>query len=174
MAQPEAIPTAEAGASNVPPPPSENGKIGEPPSVAVPRLDAFFRLFLRRSLNIGNNSKRSEVKAWLKAAYTAMRAYEQEFDRYPPSFAEAGFAPIAGSRWVYFLSDDETAGGDAIPERDAFILAARAKLEALGVHPHVSESDFLVAAVAQLEGESALDVWTIDRSGEPNDVTKNY
>jgi type IV pilus assembly protein PilA len=48
-------------------------------------------------------SKQSEAKANLKAAFTAMKAYYQEKDKYSTLVQEIGFVPERNNRYAYFL-----------------------------------------------------------------------
>jgi type IV pilus assembly protein PilA len=48
-------------------------------------------------------SKQSEVKANLKAAYTAEKAFYQEKDTYSSSLLAIGFSPERGNRYAYYL-----------------------------------------------------------------------
>ena len=49
-------------------------------------------------------SKQSEVKANLKAAFTAQRSYFQEHDSYSSCIKKIGFAPERGNRYRYTLN----------------------------------------------------------------------
>lgn len=119
-------------------------------------------------------SRQSEAKANLMSLNTAIRAYDQEKDHFPSTIGEAGFQPERGARYVYFVGDNETAGGDANPDPAVFVVKARDALGRLAIKPFISTASYLAAAVADLDGSGKLDVWTIDNSGELTDVTKNF
>jgi type IV pilus assembly protein PilA len=59
-------------------------------------------------------SKQSEVKANLKSAFTAEKAYYQEHDQYSSCIKKIGFSPERGNRYRYVLNGtartDETCG----------------------------------------------------------------
>lgn len=116
-------------------------------------------------------SRQSEAKANLKAMHASIKAYCQEKDRYPQTASEAGFLPAPGARYLYFFGERETVGGDANPD-PSFTSKARNALARLGIRPFVAMDKYLGAAVADLDGQ--LDVWTIDDTGEPHDVTRNF
>src|SRR5512138_1521172 len=48
-------------------------------------------------------SKQSEAKANLKAAFTAMKAYYQEKDKYSLLVQDIGFVPERNNRFAYFM-----------------------------------------------------------------------
>ena len=48
-------------------------------------------------------SKQAEVKANLKAAYTAQKAFYQEKDTYSNIIAKVGFSPERGNRYAYYF-----------------------------------------------------------------------
>src|SRR3954471_3025216 len=49
-------------------------------------------------------SKQAEVKANLKSAYTAEKAYYQEKDTFSASVLAIGFAPERGNRYTYVFA----------------------------------------------------------------------
>ena len=116
-------------------------------------------------------SQQSEAKANLKAAYTAFRAYFQETDRFPPSLGDAGFEPHSGGRYVYRAIDGELVGAEQRSDRPELVAEGLRELARFGGTPHISERDFLVMAVTRFEREALLDVWIIDRFGDPRCLT---
>ena len=53
-------------------------------------------------------SKQSEVKANLKALFTAEKAFMQEKDRYSSLVGEMGFSPERNNRYAYYLAGTAT------------------------------------------------------------------
>ncbi len=128
-------------------------------AVAIPN----FRRFKERARAMG-------AKTGLHAVYVAERSFYFENTRYGRSFAEIAFVPEAGDRYVYFLSRQEWVAGSALSDSDGLRRRASQVLSQYGVTPRVTKTGFLAAAVANLDDDSDLEVWTIDESGEALNV----
>jgi type II secretory pathway pseudopilin PulG len=110
----------------------------------------------------------SEVRANLKAAYTAQRAYFAEYDRYGKTFEEIGFLPEKGTRYTYCMA------GRCLPcTADACYIPPPKQNPCLEMTREYAEDDgtegFLVCAVGDPKGDrdpSKLDVWTVTEEGD--------
>jgi hypothetical protein len=125
-------------------------------------------------LKYQGRSKQAEVKANLKNFYTAQKAFFQEKDRYGQTFAEIGFDPERGTRYTYCMADKClpcTAAGCFMPppeENPCLPLIRAASRNAAG--------KVFACAFADLKGAGnmdTLDVWTIDESGVPLNVSSH-
>jgi hypothetical protein len=116
-------------------------------------------------------SQQSEAKATLKAAYTALRAYFQEVDRYPSSLAVAGFQPYPGGRYVYRAVETEIVGAEQRVDRPELVAEGLRKLATYNAEPHIGPRTFLIMAVTRIEPERLIDLWIIDSFGEPRCIT---
>jgi hypothetical protein len=128
-------------------------------------LAGFILTIFGRNLRLGfMRARQSEAKANLKAAYTALKAWFQEKDRYPASLSEAGFAPYPTAQYVYFSQPEEHVGGQhAAALREKLRNEALAVLSASGHDgPVLASTHFRVLAVGRLGG--ALDIWSISDS----------
>jgi len=131
----------------------------------------FFELFSRNFARFQRRSKQGEAKANLMALKTTFRAFLQERDRYPTSFAEAGFSPAAGARYVYLLSRTDVIGGDGSGNREQLLRRAWKTLETLGVTPRAEPDGFLSVAVTDFDSRTDIDVWSIsDQDDYPVNV----
>lgn len=108
---------------------------------------------------------RSQAEMGLRGLSTALRAFHAEHDRYCVSFEECGWQPPPGSPYVFFLSLEVTAAGDAAGEPDAIRATAAAVLSAVERRPMTTMNRFLIAAAANLDDDVQLDVWTLDDGG---------
>ncbi|MCP3170167.1 putative DNA binding domain-containing protein [Myxococcus sp. QH3KD-4-1] len=113
----------------------------------------------------------SEAKTNLKSIYTAFVAYSGETDRFPPSLETAGFKPRPGGKYVYRAVDGEIIGAEQRTDRPELVAAGLRCLARYDARPHISERTFLVMAVARIEPEGLIDVWIVDRFGDPRCLT---
>lgn len=116
-------------------------------------------------------SQQTEAKTYLKAAYTALQVYWQETDRYPATLADAGFQPSPGGRYIYRAVEGEIFGGEQVKDRAALVADGIRVVAHFDTEPHIGTRSFLVMAVTRIEPEGMLDVWFIDRFGEPRCLT---
>lgn len=116
-------------------------------------------------------AQQSEAKANLKSAYTALRSYWYETERYPETLADAGFKPYPGGRYVYRAVAGEIIGAEQMTDRAALVAEGLRVLNRYDAEPHIGLRSFLVMAVARIEPEGFIDVWFIDRFGEPRCLT---
>jgi tetratricopeptide (TPR) repeat protein len=136
-----------------------------------PGPPGFLKLFGKNFERFQRRSKQGEAKANLMAIKTTFRAFLQEKDRYPTSFAEAGVSLETGARYVYLLSPHDVLGGDGSSNRELLIQRAWTILETLGMTPRAEPSSFLIVAVTDFDSGVDLDVWSIDdQSGVPINV----
>ena len=114
-------------------------------------------------------SKQSEVKAHLKAAFTAQRVYLQERDRWGRTFEEIGFQPDPGRRYTYCM------GRQCMPcDKEGCKVAPPPSpcqgLTSVGKSP---QEGFSVCAYGNLDSDDTWDVWVIDQKGEPENLSND-
>jgi Tfp pilus assembly protein PilE len=114
-----------------------------------------------------NKAKEAEAKASLQTVYTAQSAFLAEKKRYCRTFKECGYQALPEQKYILFMTPKEMA---IAPDSDDFMRTvmateAREALVAANVKPRVEKKKFLVAAVANLDGDDVMDVWTIDETG---------
>jgi type IV pilus assembly protein PilA len=114
-------------------------------------------------------SKQSEVKAHLKAAFTAQRVYLQERDRWGRTFEEIGFQPDPGRRYTYCM------GRQCMPcDKEGCKVAPPPSpcqgLTSVGKSP---PEGFSVCAYGNLDSDDTWDVWVIDQKGEPENLSND-
>ncbi len=125
-------------------------------------------------------SPQSEVKTYLKSAYTAERAYFGEKDDYAGEIEKMGFLPERGNRYLYLV----TPGGDVLTPgapsgahgliavdpmkvpaavTSAYVAAIPpALLAEAGVHGTCPDACWVtVIAVGNVDKDADLDVWSI-------------
>lgn len=125
----------------------------------------------------GARSKQSEVKSNLKAAYAAERAYFADHDRYVTDIDEVGFSPAPG-RYLYAFAIEgarrpattRAAGPFTGVEAATLATFTTEELEdavpewlwhEVGVSGECPKCDVTVLGVGDLDGDRAVDVWTI-------------
>jgi type IV pilus assembly protein PilA len=114
-------------------------------------------------------SKQSEVKAHLKAAFTAQRVYLAEKDRWGRTFEEIGFAPEPGRRYTYCM------GKQCLPcDREGCKTAPPPSpcqgLTSVGKGP---QEGFSICAYGNLDSDDTWDVWVVDQKGEPENLSND-
>ena len=97
-------------------------------------------------------ARQSEGKAQLRALYTAMHAAHVTNGSYPTSFADSDWRPEDVSRYTYVLGNDVLQATQGGPYE--------ARLET-----YVRDGQFKAAALSNVDGDSTLDIWTIDETG---------
>jgi len=126
-----------------------------------------------------SRAKQSEVKANLKALFTAQKAYFQEKDTYSNQMQGIGFAPERGNRYTYDLSgdsgpwQDRTTSGtsDNVTETgieaDTFKYGATAGISAVMTAAFASQvtvgntGNFTGCASGNIDSDATLDQWSI-------------
>jgi hypothetical protein len=100
----------------------------------------------------------------LRTLLRTQRLYRAAQDRFG-SLKESRFQPRVGAYTIYLGLDDYVAGvrdeqtvTDALPN---------------GLHPKVTPTGFLAYAVANLDGDPEVDVWSVDDSGEVKHLTND-
>ncbi|HSI03437.1 MAG: hypothetical protein ACAI38_10605 [Myxococcota bacterium] len=114
-----------------------------------------------------NKAKEAEARTALQMVYTAQSAYFAEKKRYCRTFKECGYEPLPDQKYILFMTPKEMAlapGSDDLM-RTIVATEAREALLTANVKPRVEKKKFLVAAVANLDGDDIMDVWTIDETG---------
>jgi type IV pilus assembly protein PilA len=125
-------------------------------------------------------SKQSEVKANLKALFTAEKAFYQEKDRYSALIGELPFAPERNNRYAYFLVgtspvfDDRsgTVPSTAVTANaisvDTFKYGAASGVtswsDPCGVTPGLTDpptATFVGGAIGNVDSDATKDVWSI-------------
>lgn len=136
-------------------------------------------------------SKQSEVKANLKAVYTAQKAYMQEKDKYSGFAGDIGFAPERGNRYAYYISDTtgctDRSGTDAglnandpCIEVDSFrfpeVTAGTGVAPSPTTAPAVATAipyTFTASAAGNIDNDSGLDTWFISSESGTCDGDNN-
>jgi type II secretory pathway pseudopilin PulG len=121
-------------------------------------------------LKFQTRSKQSEVKANLKAAYTAQKAFFAETDRWGRSFEEIGFAPEKGRRYTYCMGKQclpcDAEGCQVSPPPSPC-----QGLTSVGKGP---QDGFAICAYANLDSDDTWDVWVVDhRDGSPQHLSND-
>ncbi len=132
--------------------------IGTLAAIAVPN----FMKFQARS-------KQSEAKMNLKGAFTAEKSWFAERDAYSESFAEVGFIPERGNRYMYVLSPAADANskidadGKYTPDNSAYLAAIpRELLSDLGVQGTCpNDCHITIVAVGNVDNDPDVDLWSI-------------
>jgi len=113
----------------------------------------------------------SEAQQGLRTIALMQRNYFNQHNRYCPSFTTCGLTPPPESKYLYFLTPTEVAGGEDngsswgsdLPSR---VVAATAALKRAGVTPKSTKDSFLAAAVGNADSDATLDIWTIDANDQ--------
>ena len=98
-------------------------------------------------------AKQAEARTSLKAIWVAEQAAELGGNR-PATFAEIGFAPEPRRRYAYFFKNDALQPDIGGPY--SVTAAIRSELP----------KDTLAIALASLDSDPTLDVWTVDSTGQ--------
>lgn len=120
-------------------------------------------------------SKQSEVKANLKAVYTAQKAYMQEKDKYSGLVTQIGFAPERGNRYAYYVGGITTCTSlataantpgatDTCIEVDKFRYPEADEKPTAAFTANVKTTIpylFNATAAGNIDNDSALDLWSI-------------
>ena len=100
-----------------------------------------------------------EAKANLKSIYKSEQAYFSRNGFYADKFNELNWAPEKNINYSYYLSLRERYAGDAapVPLPDQ-------------IKPFVEKDKFKIAAVANIDTDSFLDVWIINEKGKLKNI----
>jgi type IV pilus assembly protein PilA len=126
-------------------------------------------------------SKQSEVKANLKAVFTAQKAFFQEKDKYLSNINVLGFSPERGNRYTYYLSGDQ--GSTALQARNLTTLNTSSSYDGVEADTFKFGTDtgivakqtpaftavtvsantgyFAASASGNIDGDTTLDQWSI-------------
>jgi len=122
-------------------------------------------------------SKQSEVKANLKAVYTAQKAYMQEKDAYSDSIDDIGFSPERGNRYAYYVGGTSSCrsragAGEASNDGATCITVDTFRHTGAEADPDPAFTEvgmatvsgtqiFTAAASGNIDNDSVLDQWSI-------------
>lgn len=137
---------------------------GPNPSRALALINRNRRLFQIRA-------QQAEAKANLRAIYTSFVAYFHETDRYPESILASHFQPQPNGRYVYRAIEGEILGAEKRSDRAEIVAEGHRLLKRYDAQPHIGARSFLVMAATLVEPENLLDVWIVDRFGDPRCLT---
>lgn len=101
-----------------------------------------------------------EAQINMPSIFAAQMGYKAINQKYGATFSEIGFS-IAGEnqRYTYFMGDDVLKGARYL---DAFPGSLPP--------PQVTENSFTAYAIANLDDDPDLDIWTIDQSGTARQI----
>jgi type IV pilus assembly protein PilA len=114
-------------------------------------------------------AKQSEVTSNLRAAYIAQRAYSAEKSRLGRTFEEIGYAPEPGRLYTYCM------GKQCLPcdKAGCKVAPPPSPCQGLTTLGKSAGDNFSICAYGNLDSDDAWDVWVIDRSGEPENLSKD-
>ncbi len=148
--------------------------IGILAAIAVPNFQRFTA-----------KSKQAEAKSNLSALYSAERAFQAEWQTFAASFNVVGYAPTGTLRYEHgFAADFATAAGAGLPlnytgpaSTATFNSAAHCAIAANGCAVNqvpippgavagtaTTATTFLAQARADIDGDIAVDLWTISEA----------
>ena len=114
-----------------------------------------------------NRAKEANARVALQSVYTAQSAFFAEKRRYCRTFKECGYTPNLDDKYILFMTPKELAFAPGSDDFTRTVMATEARdaLALANVKPRVEKKKFLVAAVANLDGDETMDIWTIDETG---------
>lgn len=114
-------------------------------------------------------AKQSEARSNLRAAYTFQRGYVAEKDRLGRTFEEIGFGPGPGRRYTYCM------GKQCIPcdRTDCKVSPEPSPCQGLTTLGKGADDNFSICAYGNVDSDDAWDVWVIDKSGEPENLSND-
>lgn len=150
------------------------------PLAAVPVVGVLAAIAIPNFIKFGARSKQSEAKSYLKAAFTAEKAYFAERDAYVTDVEQLGFSPDRGNRYLYLFDVEGPVrepgtppgpgfvgvGADSTRYPEVDLARYRAALPPdlageLGVHGTCPDCDVTVAAIGNNDSDDTLDVWSV-------------
>ncbi len=118
-------------------------------------------------------AQQSEVQTQLRGIEVAEEAYRQRHGQWCPTVGDCRLGDFKGTRYIYFLTDSTIRGGDLADDKASLITRARMALRALGMEARMGPEGFLVIAVADLDDDDDLDIWSIDEAGGPFQLARD-
>jgi len=118
-------------------------------------------------------AQQSEVQTQLRGIEVAEEAYRQHHGQWCPTVSDCRLGPFNGTRYIYFLTDSTIRGGDLANNKAELITRARMALRSLGMEARMGPEGFLVIAVADLDDDDDLDIWSIDEAGGPFQLARD-
>lgn len=114
-------------------------------------------------------AKQAEAKINLKTAYTFQRGYAAEKDRLGRTFEEIGFGPQPGRRYTYCM------GKQCIPcdRTDCKVSPEPSPCQGLTSVGKSASDNFSICAYGNVDSDADWDVWVIDKSGEPENLSND-
>lgn len=114
-----------------------------------------------------SKAKETEARVLLQTVYTSQMAFFAEKKRYCRTFKECGFEAMPGQKYILFMTPKEMSIAPDSDDLMRTVLATEARdaLMTANVKPRLEKKKFLVAAVANIDGDDVLDIWTIDETG---------
>ncbi|GEM_PF-850508 len=111
-------------------------------------------------------ARQSEAKTNLASITTAQIAYFAELNRWGTKFEQIGWSPIGETKYSYYLSCDMV-----IPSSVTKYSTCPPDLEEwYATHKTDPEGGFYAAAVGNIDSDSTLDIWIIDRRKTPENI----
>jgi hypothetical protein len=107
-------------------------------------------------------SKQAEARAQLMSLYTAQSEHFAATKKYCRTFKECAFAAELSSYTLYMTPTETLTPPDEIGFQADVKKQALARVN---VKPHVEKKRFLAAAVANLDEDGDVDIWTVDETG---------
>ncbi len=152
-------------------------------ALAVPIFGILAAIAIPNFMKFQAQSKQSEARANLKAAYLAQKSYLADkgaFDLHP---ATVGFNPERGNRYLYLFSSEGTiAARPDVPGEDAVGIGidtvryptesdarARAAIPAgvAGLTGTCPECEITIVASGNIDNDTEYDVWSISSAERP-------
>lgn len=152
------------------------GRIRIPPSMAIGLLIALLAFLVlsyqacKDLRTFGERSRQAEAKANLKKVFALQEDYKKSHGRYAQTFKDLGFTPVGERRYTYILGDDVLRAD--IP--GAYSFKGPADLSAIISRAAPDPATgFLCIAVANLDADTTLDLWTIDEQRQIRNVVND-
>lgn len=119
-------------------------------------------------LRFGAKAKQSEAKRNLGAIFTSQVAYFREFNEYGSTFQQINWAPGGQNMYAYYcgksiIKNNKGQPIDFEPKRNW----------PFKVVPATSETAFTCMAIANMDSDYILDVWTIDNTKQLKNIVND-
>lgn len=112
-----------------------------------------------------NEEIKKAIPAELNRLFLAQHRFRKRMGRYCQTFNECGWTSEEQTTVVYLMGPKSVVGGGGAQAPKGLRLQALSILSALGVFPAASADEFLAVGVGNADGDSQLEVWTIDHKG---------
>lgn len=111
-------------------------------------------------------AKETEARSVLESVYFTQSIFFANKQRYCRTFKECAFE-VTPSKYVLVMSPKEL---QMPPETTITGTEVRTALAAVSIRPRIEKKKFLIAAVANLDDDPDLDIWTVDEQGIPTQI----